>query len=135
MPDQGIERFTFTESDRNQIEFGPIFQKKFLKEVCVCLEILYNIVQLMMFQVLKLQQKIENLTFSYTETDGVEQYNLTKGNKTWPDPTWPDSGQTSSSTVLFSVCNKPLSPEINECNIQNVLAYWQDNEELLDKTK
>ena len=33
-----------------------------------------------MFQVLKLQQKIENLTFSYTETDGVEhQYNLTKG--------------------------------------------------------
>ena len=34
----------------------------------------------MMCQVLKLQQKIENLTFSYTETDGVEhQYNLTKG--------------------------------------------------------
>ena len=32
-----------------------------------------------MFQVLKLQQKIENLTFSYTESDGVEQYNLTKG--------------------------------------------------------
>ena len=38
----------------------------------------------MMFQVLKLQQKIENLKFSYTETDGVEhQYNLTKG-KTLP---------------------------------------------------
>ena len=36
---------------------------------------------------------------------------------------------------MFPVCNKPLSPEINECNIQNVLAYWQDNEELLDKTR
>ena len=85
MPDQGIERFAFTESDSNQIEFGPIFQKKFLKEVCVwLLEILHNIVKLMMFQVLKLQQKIENLQFSYTETDGVEhQYNLTKGR---PDP-------------------------------------------------
>ena len=80
MPDQGIERFAFTESDSNQIEFGPIFQKKFLKEVCVWWENLYNILQLMMFQVLKLQQKIENLQFSYTETDGVEhKYNLTKG--------------------------------------------------------
>ena len=93
------------------------------------MEILYNIVQLMMFQVLKLQQKIENLKFSYTETDGVEhQYNLTKG-KTLPDLT------SGFSTVPFAVCNKPLSPEINECNIQNVLAYWQDNEELMDKTK
>ena len=45
MPDQGIERFTFAETDRNQIEFGPIFQKKFLKEVCVWLE--YIIVQLL----------------------------------------------------------------------------------------
>ena len=52
------------------------------------------------------------MEFSYTESDGVEQkYNLKK------------------------VCNKPLSPEINECNIQNVLAYWQDDEELLDKTR
>ena len=82
-----------------------------------------------MFQVLKLQQKIENLKFSYTETDGVEhQYNLTKGK------TRPDSAQ-SSSTFLFSVCNKPLSPEIKECNIQNVLAYWQDSEDLLEKTE
>ena len=31
--------------------------------------------------------------------------------------------------------NRPLSPEIKECNVQNVLAYWQDNEELLDKEK
>ena len=38
-------------------------------------------------------------------------------------------------TEMFPVCNKPLSPEINECNIQNVLAYWQDDEELLDKTR
>ena len=89
MPEQGIERFTFTESDRNQIEFGPIFQKKFLKEVCVWLEIFIEFrLTKMMCQVLKLQQKIENLTFSYTETDGVEhQYNLTKGkSKDLPRP-------------------------------------------------
>ena len=83
----------------------------------------------MMCQVLKLQQKIENLTFSYTETDGVEhQYNLTKGKTK-------DPAKSRLSTVLFSVCNKPLSPEIKECNIQNVLAYWQDSEELLEETK
>ena len=35
--------------------------------------------------------------------------------------------------VYFVVCNKPLSPEIDKCNIQNVLAYWQDHEELLEK--
>merc|ERR1719195_2593644 len=29
----------------------------------------------------------------------------------------------------------PLSPEIKACNVQNVLAYWQDNEELLDVEK
>ena len=31
------------------------------------------------------------------------------------------------------MCNKPLSPEIDKCNIQNVLAYWQDDEQLLEK--
>ena len=83
-----------------------------------------------MFQVLKLQQKIENLKFSYTETDGVEhQYNLTKGK------TSPALSRPRLSPVVFSVCNKPLSPEIKECNIQNVLAYWQDSEDLLEKTE
>ena len=33
----------------------------------------------------------------------------------------------------MQVCNKPLAPEIEECNIQNVLAYWQDSEQLLDR--
>ena len=52
-----------------------------------------------MFQVLKLQQKIENLKFSYTETDGVEhQYNLTKG-KTLPDLTLPGFQLFSSQFV------------------------------------
>ena len=47
---------------RNQLEFGPIFNKKFMKEV------------------LKLQRKIENLEFKYTENDGVEHtYKLNKG--------------------------------------------------------
>jgi len=94
MPEEGITRFNFTDHLRNQMEFGPIFNKKFMKEV------------------LKLQQKIENLEFKYKESDGVENtYNLKK------------------------VCNKPLSPEINECNIQNVLAYWQDDETLLETEK
>jgi len=94
MPDHGITRFNFTDHLRNQLEFGPIFNKNFMKEV------------------LKLQQKIEELEFKYKESDGVDHtYNLKK------------------------VCNKPLSPEINECNIQNVLAYWQDDEALLEKEK
>ena len=94
MPDHGITRFNFTDHLRNQLEFGPIFNKNFMKEV------------------LKLQQKIEELEFKYKESDGVEQtYNLKK------------------------VCNKPLSPDHNECNIQNVLAYWQDDEALLEKEK
>ena len=40
-------------------------------------------------------------------------------------------------TIKFfsSVCNKPLSPEIDKCNIQNVLAYWQDDETLIEKIK
>merc|ERR1719228_1316237 len=92
--EEGITRFNFTDHLRNQLEFGPIFNKKFLKEV------------------LKLQQKIENLEFTYRESNGDEhKYKLNK------------------------VCNKPLSPEIDKCNIQNVLAYWQDDEELLDMTK
>ena len=94
MPDHGITRFNFTDHLRNQLEFGPIFNKNFMKEV------------------LKLQKKIEELEFKYKESDGVEQtYNLKK------------------------VCNKPLSPDHNECNIQNVLAYWQDDEALLEKEK
>ena len=61
-PEEGITRFNFTDHLRNQLEFGPIFNKKFLKEV------------------LKLQQKIENLDFKYKESDGVEHtYKLNKG--------------------------------------------------------
>ena len=33
--DPGISRFNFTDHLRNQIEFGPIFNKTFLKEVGV----------------------------------------------------------------------------------------------------
>ena len=63
-------------------------------------------------EVLKLQKKIESLELVYKEEDGMAyKYNLK------------------------TVCNKPLSPEIEECNIQNVLAYWQDDEELLDAEK
>ena len=61
-PESGISRFNFTDHLRNQLEFGPIFNKKFLKEV------------------LKLQKKIENLEFQYKESDGVEHtYKLNKG--------------------------------------------------------
>ena len=28
----------------------------------------------------------------------------------------------------FQVCNKPLDPEDDSCNIQNIWAYWQDDE-------
>jgi len=92
-PEQNITRFNYTDHLRNNLEFGPIFQKKFLLEV------------------LKLQQKIEALKFEYEESDGrMETYDLKK------------------------VCNMPLSPEIKECNIQNVLAYWQDDVDLLNRT-
>ena len=30
--------------------------------------------------------------------------------------------------VNFQVCNKPLDPEDDSCNIQNIWAYWQDDE-------
>ena len=60
--EEGITRFNFTDHLRNQLEFGPIFNKKFLKEV------------------LKLQQKIEDLDFKYRESDGLEHtYKLNKG--------------------------------------------------------
>ena len=29
--------------------------------------------------------------------------------------------------VCFQVCNKPLDPEDDSCNIQNIWAYWQDS--------
>ena len=29
--------------------------------------------------------------------------------------------------VDFQVCNKPLDPEDDSCNIQNIWAYWQDD--------
>ena len=35
----------------------------------------------------------------------------------------------------FQVCNKPLHPDKSECNIQNVWAYWQDDEALLEKER
>ena len=63
-------------------------------------------------EVLKLQKKIESLELVYKEEDGMAyKYNLK------------------------TVGNKPLSPEIEECNIQNVLTYWQDDEELVDADK
>ena len=63
-------------------------------------------------EVLALQKRIEEIEYKFTEEDGIER-----------------------TLNMKSVCNKPLSPEINECNIQNVLAYWQDNEDLLDVEK
>ena len=59
--DEDISRFNFSLPDGSKKEFGPIFKKKFLKEV------------------LNLQQQIEALKFNYTESDGVvRSYNLKK---------------------------------------------------------
>ena len=33
------------------------------------------------------------------------------------------------------MCNKPLYPDKQSCNIQNVWAYWQDDQQLLDKVR
>jgi len=91
MPEYGVGRFNFTDHLRNDLEMGPVFTKKAMKEL------------------LKLQTKLESLEFNYREADGLSYtYNLTK------------------------VCNKPLSPDKNSCGIQNVWAYWQDDEDLLD---
>ena len=67
-----------------------------------------------MFQVLKLQQKIENLKFSYTETDGVEhQYNLTKG-KTWLSLPWP-----GPDSQLFSLLSLQQTAEPGDQGVQH----------------
>lgn len=39
-----------------------------------------------------------------------------------------------SVIFLNDVCNKPLAPQSNVCNIQNVWAYWQDDEAKLDES-
>ena len=58
---ENLFRFTFTDHLRNDLEFGPVFQPKFLKEV------------------LKLQQRIEGLTFEYEEDSGmVNTFNLSE---------------------------------------------------------
>jgi len=95
MPDQNITRFNFTDHLRNDLEFGPVFQPNFMKEV------------------LKLQKQIEEISFEFAEEEGASpvKYNLSQ------------------------VCNKPLYPDKDKCNIQNVWAYWQDNEELFDKVQ
>lgn len=97
MPELGISRFNFTDHLRNDLEIGPVFKEKFLKEV------------------LKLQRKIEELTFSFKEDEEEATAILTYN--------------------LSEVCNKPLSPANNKCNIQNVWAYWQDDINLLDATR
>ncbi len=54
-------RFTFTDHLRNDLEIGPVFQPKFLKEV------------------LKLQQRIEGLKFEFEEESGmVNTFNLSE---------------------------------------------------------
>ena len=35
--------------------------------------------------------------------------------------------KTESGIQLVEVCNKPLSPSSEACNIQNIWAYWQDD--------
>merc|ERR1739836_281925 len=64
-------------------------------------------------KVLELQKRIENITFTFDETDAegnvtTEVYDLTK------------------------VCNKPLNPFNANCNINSIWGYWNDNESFLD---
>jgi len=59
-----------------------------------------------LIKVLELQQEIENITFSFTDEE---------------------TGQTDDYLSLRDICNTPLSPDNNNCNIQSVWAYWQDN--------
>ena len=75
--------------------FTSMFNKMFLKKV------------------LELQKRIENITFTFDETDAegnvtTEVYDLTK------------------------VCNKPLNPFNANCNINSIWGYWNDNESFLD---
>ena len=39
---------------------------------------------------------------------------------------------TDSGIMLKDVCNAPLAPQDNVCNIQNIWAYWQDDVEKFD---
>ena len=60
--------------------------------------------------VLQLQKDIEQITFEFEESENqTEVYDVNK------------------------VCNKPLAPFNEFCNINSVWAYWHDEAELLDK--
>lgn len=59
-----------------------------------------------LIKVLELQQEIEQITFSLPNEE---------------------TGQFQEGYSLKDICNKPLSPDNNNCNIQSVWAYWQDN--------
>ena len=41
--------------------------------------------------------------------------------------------RTEDGITLESICHKPLK-QSSVCNIQSVLAYWQDDPNLLDET-
>ena len=56
--------------------------------------------------VLELQQEIEQITFDFLNEE---------------------TGQVEDGYRLSDICNKPLSPDNNNCNIQSVWAYWQDD--------
>ena len=32
---------------------------------------------------------------------------------------------------LFDICNKPMAPDNENCNIQSILNFWQNDEEKL----
>ena len=38
-----------------------------------------------------------------------------------------ESIESPNGIKLVDVCNKPLSPSSEACNIQNIWAYWQDD--------
>ena len=41
---------------------------------------------------------------------------------------------TENGVTLQEVCNAPLSPQDNTCNIQSIWAYWQDDPAALNLT-
>ncbi|XP_042239524.1 NPC intracellular cholesterol transporter 1-like [Homarus americanus] len=38
------------------------------------------------------------------------------------------------SVYLFDICNKPLAPDNNNCNIQSILNFWQNDEAVFNKS-
>ena len=103
--------------------FGPAFNETFMKDLLQLQLDIEEIVSVGQYNVsLKDVREPLYLLYSYSfgHSKGEPFHQIRQGHL------------ILIRVVVFQVCNKPLDPEDDSCNIQNIWAYWQDSERNFD---